>query len=197
METPAIKPYNKDGSEQIICHKEKRNLINFWQWAYSDLIGNTERGILAEYLVALACGIDHKPRISWDAYDLMLDDGTRIEVKTSGYLQTWKQKDYSKPVFRISKTIAWDSIENLFQTERMRQADIYIFALHAHKDQETINPLDTNQWEFYILPKDTIDSEIGDAKQITLKKVIDLNAIKSDFDNLHEEIKRCVRILGV
>ncbi len=29
---------------------------DFWQWAYSDLVGNTDRGTLAEYIVAKAIG---------------------------------------------------------------------------------------------------------------------------------------------
>jgi len=32
-------------------------LRDFWAWAYSDLIGNTERGRLAEFIVAMALGI--------------------------------------------------------------------------------------------------------------------------------------------
>ncbi len=31
-------------------------IVDCWQWAYSDLISNTERGVLAEYLVAKAVG---------------------------------------------------------------------------------------------------------------------------------------------
>lgn len=108
MELKAIEFKQKTGLEVIVSQGKKRNLINFWQWAYSDLVGNTERGILAEYLVALACNIDDNARISWDAYDLKLDNGIRIEVKSSGYLQTWRQESYTKPVFSIRKTIAWD-----------------------------------------------------------------------------------------
>ena len=180
----------KTGAEEIVCPNRKRKLINFWQWAYSDLIGNTERGQLAEYLVALACGIDHKVRISWKAYDLELDNSTKIEVKSSGYLQTWKQKNISKPIFNIPKTLAWDHIENIFEKEKRRQADVYVFALHAHKDKKTVNSLDTNQWEFYILSSKVLDDEIGDAKQITLERIKGLNAIRSNFEELLENIKR-------
>ena len=32
------------------------DLLSFWQWYSSDLISNTTRGVLAEYLVARAVG---------------------------------------------------------------------------------------------------------------------------------------------
>jgi hypothetical protein len=188
MEYGSIKFKSKTGAEEIVCPNIKRTLLNFWQWAYSDLIGNTERGQLAEYLVALACSIDKKDRISWGSYDLQLDNGIKIEVKSSGYLQTWKQKRLSKPIFNMPKTLAWDHIEGTLEKEKKRQADVYIFALHAHETQETINPLDTNQWEFYVLSTKVLDAKVGDAKQITLEKLIKLDAIKCSFEDIKSNI---------
>jgi hypothetical protein len=66
-----------------------RTLGDFWRWAGSDLISNVFRGWLAEYIVACALDIDTGVRMSWVAYDLRLPDGTRIEVKASGYVQSW------------------------------------------------------------------------------------------------------------
>ena len=188
MTLEAIEFTRKTGLENIVSQSKKRNLIDFWQWAYSDIIGNAERGNLAEYLVALACGVDKKTRISWDSYDLELENGTKIEVKSSAYLQSWKQKDYSKPIFNIPKTFAWDYKENIYDKERKRQADVYVFALLAHKDQETINPLDTNQWEFYIISAREMDNNVGETKQISLEKIIKLKAIKCCFDDVLESI---------
>jgi hypothetical protein len=119
---------------------------------------------------------------------LELENGTKIEVKSSAYLQSWKQKDYSKPIFNIPKTFAWDYKENIYDKERKRQADVYVFALLAHKDQETINPLNTNQWEFYVISARTIDNNVGESKQITLEKIIKLKAIKCRFDDILESI---------
>ena len=31
-------------------------MLDFWRWAFSDLRDNTQRGVLAEFLVALALG---------------------------------------------------------------------------------------------------------------------------------------------
>lgn len=184
----AIETSRKTGSEEILGSTSKNTLLNFWQWAYSDIVGNTERGSLAEYLVALACNIDQKVRVSWDSYDLEFPNGVKIEVKSSAYLQSWKQKEYSKPIFGIRKTKSWDYIENLYREEIKRQADVYVFALLSHKQMETLNPLDTSQWEFYILKTELIDHEMKDRKQISLEKIKELNALKSSFSELKDNI---------
>ncbi len=188
MELDAIKFTKKTGDEIFIGDKHNRTLLEFWKWAYSDLVGNTERGSIAEYLVAIACDIDETVRISWDTYDLTLKNGIKIEVKSSGYIQTWKQKRLSIPIFNISQTKAWDYTNNLFETEKKRHADLYVFALLAHLDKKTINPLDTSQWEFYILNTKTLNKEMKNTKQITLKRLIEIKAIKSTFKQLHDNI---------
>ncbi len=188
MELDAIEFTKKTGNEAFIGDKQNRTLLEFWKWAYSDLVGNTEKGSIAEYLVAIACGIDETARISWDTYDLTLKNGIKIEVKSSGYVQTWKQKRLSIPVFNIPKTKAWDYLNNFFEPEKKRHADLYVFALLAHIDKKTINPLNTSQWEFYILNTQTLNKEMKNTKQITLKKLIEINAIKSTFEQLHDNI---------
>ena len=119
----AIPFQTKSGNEAILGINSGKTLVNFWQWAYSDLLGNTERGYVAEYLVALACNLDNEPRISWDSYDLKLKNGIKVEVKSSAYLQTWKQNAFTRPVFGIQKTHAWNYIDNLFDQVKKRQAD--------------------------------------------------------------------------
>ena len=54
MKYPRIEPGKLNGSEQIT--DENGNIVSdvsgFWSWAYSDVIDNTARGALAEYIVA-------------------------------------------------------------------------------------------------------------------------------------------------
>jgi hypothetical protein len=188
MMLDSIKPIRYNGSEIIIDNKKGHKLLNFWQWAYSDLIGNTERGNFAEYLVALACEVENSIRVSWNPYDIELKNGIKIEVKSSAYLQSWKQKVFSKPIFSIRKSLAWDSIENIFEIEKKRQADVYVFALLAHKDKATLNPLYTNQWEFYILNTKILNDNIGENKSVSLSRIIRLKAIKSSFNDLLDNI---------
>src|SRR5687767_12517224 len=74
------------------------NLFEFWQWSGSDLVSNTWRGLLAEFLVAKALGISIAVRVEWDAYDLRTPEGLTIEIKSSAYLQSWFQAKPFSPV---------------------------------------------------------------------------------------------------
>ena len=53
---PAIQATRKNGKECFQGMDGEHSLQDFWAWAFSDLVSNTERGKLAEYLVAKAMG---------------------------------------------------------------------------------------------------------------------------------------------
>lgn len=77
-------------------------LNDFWAWNSSDLLNNTLRGALAEFIVASAVGIDTtKAREDWTAYDLLTESGRKIEVKCSAYLQSWNTEKLSRVQFSI------------------------------------------------------------------------------------------------
>src|SRR3954454_23654688 len=73
---PAATPI--DGSEQFAGLDS--TILDFWQFAMSDLRMNNVRGYLAEFLVSRAVGASGS-RVEWDAYDVLAPDGTKIEVK--------------------------------------------------------------------------------------------------------------------
>ena len=160
----------------------------FWQWAYSDLIGNAERGAVAEFIVATAIGVHESVRVSWDKYDLLSKEGIRIEVKTSGFIQTWEQKNLSKLVFGIAPTFGWDSVSNTYDVIRARQSDVYVFCVHKHTDQETINPLDTRQWDFYLLPTKILNERFGKQKTATLTSLKKAGAVRCQYESLYSEL---------
>ena len=149
------------------------DLLSFWQWSSSDLVSNTTRGILAEYLVARALGavLPGKIRDVWDSYDVDVDDGPRVEVKSAAFLQSWHQDRLSRITFKIPETRAWDKTTGKFREETHRQADVYVFALLAHTDQETLDPMDVSQWEFYVVPTATLDRQFPEQKSIGLSSL--------------------------
>lgn len=163
-------------------------LEDFWSWAHSDLLGNTERGVLAEYIVACAMGIQGNERVEWDKYDLRSEEGITVEVKASGYLQSWGQKDLSKLIFGIQPTLGWNSKTNEYDTNKKRQADIYVFCVHKHIEKETANPLDLKQWEFYLLPTKILDQKVGNQKNITLTSLLKIGAVLCRYEDLHKKI---------
>ncbi len=190
---PAINLIKKTGDERFYSGREKHNntLKNFWQWAFSDLINNTMRGALAEYIVAASLGITDMPRPSWAAFDLDYN-GIKIEVKSSAYLQSWFHKEFSKIVFGIPKTLAWDEKIGEFFGEPKRQADIYVFCLLKHRVLATLDPLNMDQWEFYLLPTAVLN-DMHDKKSISLKKLESLKATKSTYEKLKENIDRLLK----
>lgn len=195
---PAMKPKRMIGTEPIVSpdgHTVGR-MLDFWQWAYSDLVGNAERGALAEYLVACALGINGNERISWDKYDLLSTDGVAIEVKTSGYLQTWEQKNLSKLVFGIHETYGWNSQTNTYERTQKRQADIYVFCVHKHKDQQTVDPLQIAQWDFYLMPTAQINEKFGAQKTVFLSSLINAGAELCQYDRLCARIHELMQPAG-
>ena len=161
----------KLGNELFHSHGQglEFNLLSFWQWVDSDLVNNSCRGKLAEYLVAQALGIDTNViRSEWTSFDLQLPSGKNIEVKSAAYIQSWGQNKLSSISFKISKTLAWDPATNQYSKDFMWQADIYIFALLSHEDKISIDPLDVSQWKFYVLPPSVINTSKQSKLSFTL-----------------------------
>jgi len=179
-------PFHENGSPLPF------KLLDFWQWYASDLISNATRGILAEYLVAKALETADSPRKEWDAYDALTKDGIKVEVKSASYIQSWKQKQYSRITFSTRSTHAWNYDDDIFSEEKKRQADVYVFCLLHHKDQQTLNPLDLSQWTFFVLSTKKLNREIGDQKSLGLRKLNDIGATKVRFQKLYETIKLVV-----
>ncbi len=128
------------------------DLLSFWRWAFSDLLNNTTRGVLAEFLVARALGIRvDTARSAWVSYDLESDSGLKIEVKASAYLQSWHQKRHSTISFDIAPTEGWNPLDGSIDRESKRQADLYVFALLDHRDKATVDPMNVDQWKFYVV----------------------------------------------
>lgn len=167
------------------------DLLDFWKWSASDLLSNTWRGILAEYLVAQAIGIAEGAREEWAAYDLITPEGVKIEVKSSAYLQAWHQEKLSTPQFGIAPTLAWDPTTASYDTERRRQADIYVFCLLHHKERESVNPMDVSQWTFWVVPTAVLDRELGEQKSVGLGTLERIACREVTWEDLRTSSRQC------
>ena len=125
-------------------------VLDFWRFAMSDLRMNNTRGYFAEYLVARAVG-SVEPHAEWDSYDVLTPAGVAVEVKSAGYLQVWRQQRLSHIQFRGLSSKRWmDGTGRA--TTRTHHADVYVFCLQTAQVHDAYNPLDVDQWEFYVLP---------------------------------------------
>lgn len=157
---------------------------DFWSWAMSDLLVNTNRGLLAEFLVARALGDPAELRDPWRPYDVETPEGVTVEVKSASYVQSWAQKDHTYISFRIAPTRAWDPATGEWEPEQRRQADVYVFALLKQREQETIDPADLLQWDFYVMSTRILNDTVGDAQSISLSRLEKLGAARVPADGL-------------
>jgi hypothetical protein len=184
---PRIHITRKTGAEAFVAGGRPigKTLSDFWGWSMSDLVDNTARGVLAEFIVASALSISTEGvRDAWASWDLTTPDNIRVEVKSAAYLQSWWQKGLSKISFVTPKTLAWDPDAGAFATLAQRQAQVYVFALLNHTDKDTLNPLDLDQWEFYVLPTAVLDERTRSQHSIALKTLQGLAPRKLRFDEL-------------
>jgi hypothetical protein len=167
----------------------KFTLLDFWRWTASDLVSNSTRGVLAEFIVARALALDTGVRTEWQAFDLETASGKKIEVKSAAYVQSWGQNELSKIIFSTRHTLGWDADTNAVSTERKRQADIYVFALLSHREKETIDPMNLQQWEFYVVPTSMLDGYKRSQYSITLKSLQQLYPAPVKFAKLRNAIE--------
>lgn len=181
---PEIEITRKLGSESF--HFESRPtsfaLLQFWKWAASDLTNNALRGLLAEFIVATVLDRANGVRIEWDAYDILSPTGQKVEVKSAAYIQSWKQKTLSSIRFDIRPTQGWNTTTNEYE-EAKRQANVYVFALLAHLEQQSIDPLNLNQWVFYVLRASKLN-KLGSQKSIALSRLRKLGPIEVSYEQL-------------
>jgi len=168
--------------------------MSYWQWSASDLVSNVTRGVMAEYIVGRAFGIGSGGvREEWAAYDLITPSGIKVEVKSAAYVQSWHQNRLSKITFRTPKTLTWDSDSNRQSQKAKRQANVYVFALLAHQEKKTIDPLDVSQWEFYVLPTLILDARKRSQHSITLSTLQKLTGEPVGYNNLKSAVEQAAK----
>lgn len=181
------------GAEEFTLHGTDSGITinDFWSWAYSDLLNNTYRGVLAEFLVnskLMPSPLSNvQMRTDWIPYDIISPSGRRIEVKSAAYLQSWEQDYYSKILFDIAPKRAWNASTG-YAPESKRNSDLYVFCLYtALKREQSILTLDL--WEFYILATSTLDHGMPNQKSISLPSLLKLQPIKTGYEGLGEAIE--------
>jgi hypothetical protein len=143
---------------------------DFWSWAYSDIMGNLNRSVFAEFVVASALGIHDKCRIEWYAYDLSYQ-GKKIEVKCSAHLQSWQENTPSLIRYDIAKKKSWSAETNTSSDAAVRSSDCYVFCLYPETDPVKADILDVPAWLFFVVPTERIDQKFQNQKTVGLKKL--------------------------
>ncbi|MCF8719721.1 hypothetical protein [Nitrospina gracilis] len=186
MNLPKLEVDLKTGKEKFHSNGKMlpADLLSFWQWSSSNLVDNRMRGVLAEYIVAMDLDCRDKVRVEWEAYDLITGEGIKIEVKSAAYLQSWNQNKLSPIKFGIGKAHGWDSTKNDTSKIKERASDFYVFCLLAHKDKTTVDPLNLEQWIFYVLPTRILNEKVPDQRWIALNSLKKLKPKMARFGEI-------------
>lgn len=180
------------GNEEFTLHGSDAGITvkDFWSWAFSDLLNNTQRGVMAEFLVysSLHSNTPYKTqtRAIWMPFDVMSPSGRRIEVKSAAYLQSWTTDFPSQVRFDIAKKLAWDGAT--YASEAKRNCDLYVFCLFTALTRD-VSILDLDYWEFYVLPTSVLNEKVPNQKGIALSSLLKLEPVKTDYAGLREAIE--------
>lgn len=183
------------GSEQFTNTDNKQfSVLDFWQYGFSNLNSNVLRGALAEFLVetALKDVENIKIRNPWGDYDVEYE-GKRIEVKCCSYLQDWDQKKLSRISWSglKAKMLYWnDAVSKLSDRDADYKADVYVLALLKHKETETLDILDLNQWCFYVLSREDLKEISGDGNSVSLYRLQKHDVDTVPFKSLKERVEQ-------
>jgi hypothetical protein len=187
-----LKTTRKSGTE--LFHRDGTpadfDVLDFWRWSTSDLVANTTRGILAEYIVARALGVPTDcAREEWGSYDLLTRRGIRVEVKSAAFVQSWAQSRLSTIQFVVPKRRGWDPQTNIMESTASRHSEVYVLALLEHTDKPTIDPLNLAQWRFWAIPTKSLNERARSQHSITLRSLKAIAGEPMDFWHLAEAVE--------
>jgi len=175
------------------------DIDRFRRWALGNLVWNTNRGIFAEWLVGQALGAigEDEARDEWGECDLYYR-GVKIEVKTSGRGQAWKQDRPSTPEFGVRPLKrTWDKRTNEWtdHVPRARVAGVYVFCLHEPFPATDDNVRDLASWKFWVGSKQALDDQLGPQERIGLSRLRDLMASGPvGWSEIKAEVDRCANL---
>lgn len=149
-----------------------RTVLDFWRWAYSDLVQNVTRGYVAQFIIAWLVGADRKaPNNPWQPFDVQIPGGKRVEVKSTAWLQSWTVGEKNrKPKFEIKPTYPYYD-ETGFGKEKMFNSDIYALCYYYWKDKNTANILDLSQWKYWAFTQKELIKALEGRKSISIHKL--------------------------
>lgn len=179
----------KSGGESFVGAPTPTLLLDFWRWNASDLLDNGRRARLAEFIVAMLVGDERPVCDAWGACDVISKEGTRVEVKATCEVQTWKQSGPSKPIFTIRPSRAWSQEEGMSRAAPCRNSEVFVFCQLVVEGDRPPNPLSLRQWRFYVLPTAVLNERAPKAKTVTLGTVVNWGAVAVGFRGLARAVR--------
>jgi len=91
--------------------------------------------------------------------------------------------------FNIRPALLWNPETDELGHEAGRYADLYVFCVLNHKDKSTVDPMDLDQWDFYVLRSSLLNPA---QKTIVLSSLLKLkpSPCKANYWTLAECVTR-------
>ncbi len=169
---------------------------DFRRWVLSDWTSPTTRALLAEFYVRIATGTETDLADDFNYVDIVLEDGSTIEVKATAFLQPAGNGGLRKSSAKFEigkKTWAWNSRlwDWLPEPDAPRRwADCYVLCLETMEDPALYDPLNLAQWEFFVVSTPAINETFGDQKSVTVGRLRREGFRSVAFGGLADEIFR-------
>jgi len=167
-------------------------LADFWTWAFSDLAGDRTLDTLSEFVVGLALENLERARSSCAPPITYL--GKRIEIRAArwnGSLDEWSLNNIR---FDISPEFAREKKGRDMGSWR-RQAECYVFCLFAHIGSNQGGPLNVENWEFYVVERESLDEHLGPKRRVKLLEICRMS-MPLNHERLREAIRSVVLVLN-
>ncbi|MCD8379097.1 MAG: hypothetical protein LUC95_01960, partial [Lachnospiraceae bacterium] len=171
------------GNEQLSVGGNKIDLTvnDFWRRSYSDINSSKCRNDFAEFLVSSSLDMvadDHRHSFS-GRYDFISPSGYKIDVRAAAYTQSEDGEQPDRISFRISAPIGNDK----------RQSDVYVFCVY--KGLIAVDsPLNTDLWDFYVLPTSLLNEKLPFRKTITFPSLLKLGPLWCDYYGIEDAIQK-------
>lgn len=171
------------------------DFLDFWSFHYSNIY--SLHGEIAEFVVARALGVTESQNSAyWTLWDTTYRN-TRIEVKATAYYHLWNANGKVSKQRTFGITMANGAYDTAKSGNRdfCRQNDIYVFCLNIGNTKETSNPLNLNNWEFYIVPTSVINEKCGKNKTISLGRIKSLGFSAKRYNEIRTEIDKIIDLM--
>lgn len=185
------------GKEKFLFDQKELDfdLTDFWRFQYSNIY--SLHGEMAEFVIARTLGITEAQNSEyWTLWDISYRQA-RIEVKATAYYHLWNEggKISRQRTFSIAPANGSYDVAVSGNNELRRQNHLYVFCLINGETKETANPMDLENWEFYVVPTAFLDQHCQNNKTISLGRIRSFGFQKIDYGHLKQEIDRVIDAL--
>jgi hypothetical protein len=143
------------------------------KWTYCDLLGNTQRAMLAEYIVASSLHrAESSTKLTNRPFELLAtisNKPMRIGIRYASYLQSAEAEHPDHISFNMNAESG---------------CDLYIFCLYKALTREA-NPLNLNLWDFFVATASDISNR---NQKLTLSSLMKIASMSCTHNGLYKAI---------